>query len=104
MASAKNVLGALLGSSNTITLAIELAGDIVPIAKATVQEIKVLATGGETVDYQILLHTDGAALDSVDKMSQDDLSAINAELKKLGLPQVPTSASGPAADPAPGTS
>lgn len=72
-----------------ITLAIELAGELIPIGKAAVQEIKQIATGTETETYTVLLQVDGAELAKIAQLSETELAAINAELAKLGLPPVP---------------
>lgn len=85
-----NILQNLADSNGgEITLAIELAGALIPIGKAAVQEIKQIATGGETVTYAVLLQMDGAELDKIAELSESELAAVNAELAKLGLPPVP---------------
>lgn len=87
--NAKAVLTTLENTNGYVTLAIEVAGELIPLGKAVVRGIRQLATGGTTVDYEVLLRMDGAELDAIDKLSTDDLAAINAELAKLGLPPVP---------------
>lgn len=87
--SSKNVLASLAGVEGGVTLALELAGDIVPLAKGMVQEIRQVATGKATTTYQLLIQTDSSELDAIDKLSTDDLTAINGELVKIGLPPVP---------------
>lgn len=89
--STKNILAALSESEQVITIGIELAGKIVPLAKGLVREIRQIGTGTETVAYQMLLQVDGAELDTVHKLATDDLTAINAELAKLGKPPLATS-------------
>jgi hypothetical protein len=87
--STKNVLGALGEANQYVTLAINIGGVLIPIVAGLVKEIKQITAGTETVSYQILLQTDAAELEAVDKLSQDDLAAINAELAKLGKPPIP---------------
>jgi hypothetical protein len=84
----KSVLSALAGTSSTITLAVEIAGELIPLGKALVQEIKQIATGAPTVTYSVLLQMDGTELEAIDTLSAGDLTAINAELVKLGLPAI----------------
>jgi len=84
-----------LGQTNMIvSLGLQVAGIVVPLAKGLVTEIKKISQGQTTVTYQIVVTTDEANLQAVDAISDADLSAINAELVRLGkspLP-VPTSA------------
>lgn len=89
MSTGKNVLSTLAGVESGVTLAIELGGQLVPLATGLVREIRQVATGAKTVSYQVLIETDSAELDAIDKLSTDDLTAINAELTRLGLPPVP---------------
>lgn len=86
--STKNVLAALSSANQYVTLAIELGGEIVPLAKGLVKEIRSIGEKKETT-YQILLQTDGAELDAVHQLAEDDLAAINAELAKMGKDPIP---------------
>jgi hypothetical protein len=97
MSTAKAVLSSLQDTNGYVTLAIELAGELVPLGKGLVKEIKTIGTGGETVTYAVLLQMDSSELDATDKLATDDLTAINEELKRLGLPPVPV----PPANPGP---
>lgn len=90
MSTVNNVLKVLADSNGEIALGIEAAGVVIPLAKGLVQEIKQIATGSESVTYTVLIQMDGAELDAIDKLAEDDLAAINAELVKLGKPPVPT--------------
>jgi hypothetical protein len=87
--TSKAVLTTLENTNGYVTLAIEVAGELVPLGKGLVRGIKQLATGATTVAYEVLLQMDGAELDAIDKLSTDDLAAINAALAKMGLPPVP---------------
>jgi hypothetical protein len=87
--TASSILNALTGVAGGITLALNLGGVLVPLIKGLVLEIKQIATGSETVTYQVLIQADGAALDAVVAASTDDLNAINAELVRLGLQPLP---------------
>ncbi len=89
MSTTKNILGALSDAGTIIGIGIPIAGQVIPLATGLVKEIRSIATGAVTVDYQILIQTDGAELDAIHKLAEDDLAAINAELAKLGQPQIP---------------
>ena len=89
MVTNKDVLGILSDAGSILSIGIPIAGEIIPIATGLVKEIRSIATGVETVDYQILIQTDGAELDAIHKLAEDDLAAINAELAKLGQPPIP---------------
>jgi hypothetical protein len=99
MSTTKNILGALSDAGTIIGIGIPIAGQIIPLATGLVKEIKSIATGAETVDYQVLIQMDGAELDAIHKLAEDDLTAINAELAKLGQPPI-TTPPAPAAPPA----
>jgi hypothetical protein len=88
--STKNVLGQLADANGYVTLGLAVAGELVPLGKALVQEVKQIATGATTETYQVLLQIDGAELDAIAQLSEDDLAAVNAELAKLGIPPVPS--------------
>jgi hypothetical protein len=88
MSTAKSILTTLENTNGYVALAIEVAGELVPLGKALVTGIKQIAQGGKTVGYTVLLQMDAAELDAIDKLSTDDLTAINVELVKLGLPPV----------------
>ena len=99
--SSKNVLAALGESDQYITLGLELAGEIVPLGKALVREIKTIATGTETTTYQLLLEADSKELDAIAALSLADLAAINGELAKLGKPPIVPISSGDSTPPTP---
>ncbi len=101
MSTTKNILGALSDAGTIIGIGLPIAGEIIPIATGLVKEIKQIATGSATVDYQILIQTDGAELDAIHQLAEDDLAAINAELVKLGQPPIPDGGSAPPAPPTP---
>jgi hypothetical protein len=87
--STSNVLAALSQSNQIIFLGLEIAGQLVPLVKGTIKEIKKLATGGTTVTYEVVVKADSAELDAITQLAVDDLAAINAELKRLGQPPIP---------------
>jgi hypothetical protein len=97
--TANTILSTLLNTNGYVALAIEVAGELVPIGKALVTGIKQIAQGGKTVTYQVLLQMDAAELDAIDKLSTDDLTAINVELVKLGLAPVPVPGATPPTPP-----
>lgn len=79
----KTVLTALAGMNGEVTLALNAAGILIPLVKGAISEIRQIATGGGSVTYAVLIQTDDAELDAIDKLSNDDLTAINAELARL---------------------
>lgn len=89
MSTPNKILAALAGTNEYVSLGLEVAGTVVPLVKGAITEIRSIATGKETVTYQVLLQVDGAELDSVDKLAVDDLTAINAELSARGISPVP---------------
>jgi hypothetical protein len=84
--STKNVLAAMGETNGYVTLGIELAGEIVPLGKALISDIKKISIGGKTYTYEELLAADNAELDVVHGLAAGDLEAANAELAALGLP------------------
>ncbi len=96
MSTTKNILGALSDAGTIIGIGIPIAGQVIPLATGLVKEIRSIATGAVTVDYQILIQTDGAELDAIHTLAEDDLTAINAELAKLGQPPIAVPAPAPA--------
>jgi hypothetical protein len=102
--STVNILSALSDSNQIITLGLEVAGQLVPLVKGAITEIKKSSTGAKTETYQVVITADAAELDAITKLAADDLTALNAELARLGVPPVPpydtsTSAALPAAKP-----
>lgn len=89
MSTAKDVLNSLQAVNGEVALAIQIGTVLFPIAKGAITEIRSISTGVETVKYAVLIETDEAELDSIEKLSTDDLTAINSELEKLGATAVP---------------
>lgn len=87
--STSNILLALGQSNQAIVLGLEIAGQLVPLVKGAIKEIKKIGGGSTTVSYEIVIQADAAELDAVTQLAVEDLAAINAELAKLGLPPVP---------------
>lgn len=87
--SGSGILGALSESSAVITLALEIGGELVPIFKGAINEIKQIAAGQDSVSYSVLIQGDQADLATVDSVAAADLVAINAELTRLGKPPLP---------------
>lgn len=102
--SLSGVLSALASTNTYVSLGIEVAGIVIPLVKGLIQEIKQIATGEQTVAYQVLIQTDEGDLQQVIAVSDDDLTAINAELVRLGKPPLPVpTATAPVPEPAPPT-
>jgi hypothetical protein len=104
ISGAPGVLTVLQSAGGYVSLAISVAGITIPLVKALISKIEGIGTGSVTITFTDLVAADQAELDAILASSNTDIAAINAELARMGLPQLATSASGPAADPAPGTS
>lgn len=89
MSTPNKILSTLADANEYVSIGLEVAGVVVPLVKGAITEIKKLGAGTDSETYQVLLQVDAAELDSVDKLAEDDLTAINAELAKRGVPTVP---------------
>lgn len=103
MTTGKDVLAGLNTANQGITLAIELGGALVPLFKGLVAKIEEIGQGQTTITFDALVAADNAELQAINQLSVDDLAAVNAELKRLGLatiddpnPPAPPTAVGPA--------
>lgn len=83
------LLSVLEGSNGIVTLAITVAGILIPLGKALIQKIEGIGTGSVTITFANLVIQDDAELDAITALSTADLAAINAELTRLGLPTLP---------------
>jgi hypothetical protein len=90
--TASTLLNSLSQVSGEVGIAIQIGEALIPVGKALVTKIKNSVAGVETIDYQLLLSEDQAALVAVDASSNADLAAINAELSRLGAPTLPVPA------------
>jgi len=82
---------AVLSEANGIaTLALQIGTLVVPIIKGVVTKIEQVSSGASSVDYQVLITSDGAELDGIAKVALADLAAINAELARLKQTQLPS--------------
>jgi hypothetical protein len=84
-----NVLAGLKDANAIIVLGLEIAGQLVPLVKGAITEIRKIGGGSTTVSYEIVVKADAAELDITTQLAVDDLAAINAELARMGLPPVP---------------
>jgi hypothetical protein len=80
------VVSALTSANAIATLALEIGGVVIPIFKGVVTKIESIGTGSATVDYQVLITTDGKELDGTVQVALADLAAVNAELVRQGKP------------------
>lgn len=81
------VLGALAAANGYVSLAVTVGSAIVPLGKMLIKEIR--SIGGETEQtYEVVLQTGQVDLDYVIKLSESDLTEINAELTRLGQPTI----------------
>lgn len=85
MSKAQDVLQGIATANGYVSLAITLGEEIIPLGKALVQEIRGIGQPVETISYALLLQQDTAELDAIEKLSTDDIDAINVELAKLGI-------------------
>lgn len=92
--TASSILTALAATNGYVSLALQLGEVVVPLGKALVSKIESLRQGNATIDFQLLVAGDQAELSDVDKLSTDDLTAINVELTRLGVPTLPVPAAG----------
>jgi len=99
MATPNKVLTALANANGYVALALQVGETLIPLAKGAIKEIRSIGQGTETVTYEILLTTDAAELDAIDKLAIDDLTAINAELATHGIAPVPLPAPKPPEPP-----
>ena len=90
--STSSILSALAAANTYVSLGLQVAGVVVPLVKGLITEIKQIATGQQTVTYQILIQTDESDLASVVTVSDADLAAINAELERQGKSPLPVPA------------
>ncbi len=97
-------LTALQQAGGYIGLAAQLAGIGIPLVKGLITKIEGIGTGNVTITFTEMVAADEAELQAVIDLADGDVQAVNAELARMGLPQLPVTAAGPAADPAPGTS
>ena len=88
MSTPNKVLAALADANEYVALGLQVGEIVVPLVKGAIKEIRLIGHSGETVAYEVLIQVDGAELDAVDKLAQDDLVAINSELQLRGLPPV----------------
>lgn len=80
------ILNILQESNGYISLGIQLAGVFVPLAKGLVQKIEGIGKGSVTIALSDLVLADQAELDKIAQTAGDDLTAINAELVRMGAP------------------
>jgi hypothetical protein len=95
LSTAGTLLTVLQNSGGYITLGLELAGVFVPIIKGLISKIEGIGTGNVTIAFTELLAGDMKALDEIAQLSMEDLTAINAELTRVGAPTLPAPAPTP---------
>jgi hypothetical protein len=83
--TSSNLLSILAGINGEIQLAVTIAGVVIPIGKWLVNEFRQITAPG-TITYQLLLQQDSQAIENIGQLAVSDLTAINAELTRLGLP------------------
>ena len=88
------LLQTLAGTNGYIALGIQVAGVLIPLGKALIQTIEGIGQGSATITFTDLVAADDAELAAIVQNSETDLAAVNAELAKLGLPQLPAPPAG----------
>ena len=88
------LLQTLAGANGYIALGIQVAGVLIPLGKALINKIEDIGKGAVTITFTDLIAADDAELAAIVQSSETDLAAINAELVKLGLPQLPAPPAG----------
>jgi hypothetical protein len=86
------LLTVLQGAGGYVTLGLELAGVFVPLVKGLISKIEEIGTGSVTIAFTDLVAADMKALDEIAQLSTEDLTAINAELTRVGAPTLPAPA------------
>jgi hypothetical protein len=87
--TAASILTILQESNGYISLGIQLAGVFVPLAKALIQKIEGIGAGNVTITFTDLVAADQAEIAAIVSTANADLSAVNAELVRMGLPPLP---------------
>jgi hypothetical protein len=89
-ATAGSILTALTDVNGELTLAIQIAGVVIPLVVGLVQKIKSELSGTQTIEYTVVLKMGQDQLDKIIQGTGGDLAEINAELTRLGLPTLAT--------------
>lgn len=80
-------LGILSATNGYISIGIQVGELLIPLIKGGIKKIEQIGSGSTTVDYQVLITSDGKELDGVISIATEDLAAINAELVRLSTPK-----------------
>jgi len=86
--TAESILSILAGANGYVTLALTAAGVVIPLAKAAIQKIEGLGTANVTITFTDLVAADQAELLAIVQEAEADLTAVNAELARQGLPTI----------------
>lgn len=79
------LLNVLNAASGLISIAVPIAGTIIPIIVQIVKSIRG-SGAAQTIEYSLVVVQDQGALDAIITAGGSDLDLINAELTRLGLP------------------
>jgi hypothetical protein len=85
-----NILEELKKANQTLVLATEVGGALVPVIKGVAGSIKELTEGG-SITYTIALKTGDQNLKDADAAFTDVINKVNAERAKANLPPLPSS-------------
>jgi hypothetical protein len=83
------LLAVLFASNEYVTLGVTVAGVAIPLIKGLIAKIEGIGTGNVTIAFSDLVAADLAELDAIQALSTDDLTAVNAELARMGFPTLP---------------
>jgi hypothetical protein len=87
---AGQLLTSLADANGYVELAVTLGEEIVPLGKWAISEIRSINAGVETISYQAVVAADQAEDALTKQLAGADLTAINAELLRLGKPLLAT--------------
>lgn len=88
--TANKILDAIAASGSLISIAVPIAGTLIPIVVSVVKSIEGVGAA-QTIEYSLVVQQDQAALDAIIAAGTADLATINAELVRMGMPPLITS-------------
>jgi hypothetical protein len=86
-----NLLETIKKADQTLVLATEVGGILIPIIKGVAGEIKQLTEGG-SITYTVAIRTGNQNLKEADAAFNDVIKKVNEERAKASLPPLQTSA------------
>jgi hypothetical protein len=91
--TASKILSVLSSLNGEVQLGIAVGGVVVPAIVGVIKDIKQAISGdGQTIEYTVVITQGQDVLDAVENTEASDITGINAELTRLGLPTFPVPA------------